>query len=68
MNPSDKLNEKQLNILTVIHASLNDFYEGNDNSYTYPLTGLLSELTKTDYIDKHYVYEKVRMIFGKEEE
>ena len=68
MHPSEKLNEQQHITLNAIHNLIQGFYEDNDNSYTYPLTGLLSELTKTDYVDKHYVYEKVRMIFGREDE
>ena len=68
MKAQSKLSMKQLDTLDTIHDLIQGFYEDNDNSYTYPLTGLLSELTKTDYVDEAYVREKVRLIFGREKE
>jgi hypothetical protein len=62
MKPKEHLNEQQIALLNHMHSEIQGFYESHDNKFAYALTGLLSELTKTDYIDERYVREKVELV------
>jgi len=56
--------EKQKVTLREIHEKIQGLYEGHDNHTVYALTGLISELTQPGFQDRHYVWEKVILLFG----
>jgi len=60
--PEGTLDQRQKNTLRIIRELFDRFYESNDNQYTYALTGLLRELTRTNYIDMNYVMQKIEVI------
>ncbi len=60
----DFCNLQQQAILKQINELIRGFYESTDNSVTYALTGLISELTKRDYNDPHYLTEKLGIIIA----
>jgi len=61
----DFCDAKQRRILDKIGELAKGFYEGNDNTVTYALTGLLSNLTNTAYNDPHYLKEKLEIIISR---
>ena len=60
----DFCNVGQQAILEQINSLIQGFYESTDNTVTYALTGLISELTKRDYNDPHYLTEKLEIIIA----
>ena len=53
---------KQRRTLEKVREYMADFYQGNDNTLVYALTGLIYELTSSFRNDPHYLQEKLDII------
>jgi len=53
---------KQRRTLEKVREYMANFWQGNDNTVTYALTGLFIELTNGLYNDPRYLHEKLMII------